>query len=167
MSPTSIPGDEGLQFVTTGLEHDEKGNPSWSPSNHTRMMAKRHRNLDFLSKEKGFTRRFGDEHATVGIICWGSTEGTVEEAINNAAMHGLEVTALTIKMIHPLPDEEIRSFMVGLKHIIVPEANYTGQLCNLLRARYLFPFQPFTKCNGLPFTSTEIQRRVEEVIRRA
>jgi 2-oxoglutarate ferredoxin oxidoreductase subunit alpha len=167
VSPVSFPGDEGLNHVTTGLEHDENGNPSWSPSNHQRMSAKRHRKLDFIAKEKGFTRRFGDEHATVGVICWGSTEGPTEEAINVANRNGLEVKALTIKMIHPLPDDEIRSFLVGLKHVIVPEINYTGQLCNILRAKYLFPFQPFTKCNGMPFDPNEIFDRIEEVIRRA
>lgn len=167
VSPVAFPGDEGLNFVTTGLEHDEYGHPSWSPSNHQRMSAKRHRKLDFIAKEKGFTRRFGDEHATVGVICWGSTEGSVEEAINTAAAHGLEVKALTIKMIHPLPDEEIRSFMNGLKHVIVPEVNYTGQLCQILRAKYLFPFHSFTKCNGMPFDPDEILNRIEEVIRRA
>jgi 2-oxoglutarate ferredoxin oxidoreductase subunit alpha len=167
VSPVSFPGDEGLNHVTTGLEHDELGHPSWSPSNHQRMSAKRHRKLDFIAKEKGFTRRFGDEHATVGVICWGSTEGPVEEAINVANRQGLEVKALTVKMIHPLPDEEIRSFLVGLKHVIVPEINYTGQLCNILRAKYLFPFQPFTKCNGMPFDPDEIFDRIEEVIRRA
>lgn len=167
VSPVSFPGDEGLNHVTTGLEHDEYGHPSWSPSNHERMSAKRHRKLEFIAKEKGFTRRFGDEHATVGVICWGSTEGPVEEAINVAARHGLEVRALTVKMIHPLPDEEIRSFLVGLKHVIVPEINYTGQLCQILRAKYLFPFQSFTKCNGMPFDPDEIFDRIEEVIRRA
>jgi 2-oxoglutarate ferredoxin oxidoreductase subunit alpha len=167
VSPVAVPGDEGLNFVTTGLEHDELGHPSWSPSNHQRMSAKRHRKLDFISKEKGFTRRYGDEHATIGVICWGSTEGPVEEALNMAAKHGLEFKALTIKMIHPLPDEEIRSFMVGLKHIIVPEINFTGQLAQVLRAKYLFPFQSFTKCNGMPFDPDEIFNRIEEVYRRA
>jgi 2-oxoglutarate ferredoxin oxidoreductase subunit alpha len=79
----------------------------------------------------------------------------------------LEFKALTIKMIHPLPDEEIRSFMVGLKHIIVPEINFTGQLAQVLRAKYLFPFQSFTKCNGMPFDPDEIFNRIEEVYRRA
>lgn len=167
VSPVAFPGDEGLNFVTTGLEHDEHGDPSWSPTNHQRMSSKRHRKLDFIAKEKGFTRRFGDEHATVGIICWGSTEGPVEEALGMAARHGLEVKALTVKMIHPLPDEEIRSFMTGLKHVIVPEINFTGQLCQLLRSRYLFPFQSYTKCGGVPFSPDEIFNRIEEVIRRA
>jgi 2-oxoglutarate ferredoxin oxidoreductase subunit alpha len=163
----AFPGDEGLNFVTTGLEHDEKGDPNWEPNNHQRMSAKRHRKLDFIAKEKGFTRRFGDEHASVGVICWGSTEGPVEEALVSAAGHGLEVKALTLKMIHPLPDEEIRSFMVGLKHVIVPEINFTGQLCQILRAKYLFPFQSFTKCGGIPFNPDEILTRIEEVLRRA
>jgi 2-oxoglutarate ferredoxin oxidoreductase subunit alpha len=167
VSPVAFPGDEGLNFVTTGLEHDEHGDPSWSPTNHQRMSSKRHRKLDFIAREKGFTRRFGDEHATVGIICWGSTEGPVEEALGMAARHGLEVKALTVKMIQPLPDEEIRSFMTGLKHVIVPEINFTGQLCQILRSRYLFPFQSYTKCGGVPFSPDEIFNRIEEVIRRA
>jgi 2-oxoglutarate ferredoxin oxidoreductase subunit alpha len=167
VSPVSFPGDEGLAYVTTGLEHDEKGNPSWSPNNHQRMSAKRHRKLDFISKEKGFTRRFGDEHATVGIICWGSTEGPVEEALEMAARQGLEVRALTIKMIHPLPDDDIRSFLTGLKTAIVPEINFTGQLAQVLRGRYLYPVQSYTKCGGVPFNPEEIFNRIEEAIRRA
>jgi 2-oxoglutarate ferredoxin oxidoreductase subunit alpha len=167
VSPVAFPGDEGLNFVTTGLEHDEYGHPSWSPTNHERMSAKRYRKLDFVAKEKGFTRRFGDEHATIGVICWGSTEGPVEEAINMAATQGLEVKGLTIKMLSPLPDDEIRSFMTGLKQILVPEINYTGQLNRILRAQYLFPFQSYTKCNGMPFDPEEILARIEEVIRRA
>jgi len=167
VSPVSFPGDEGLMYVSTGLEHDEKGNPSWSPSNHQRMSAKRHRKLDFIAKETGFTRRFGDEHATVGIICWGSTEGPVEEAIEMAAVEGLEVKALTLKMIHPLPDEDIRNFLVNLKQVIVPEVNFTGQLTHILRSRYLFPFQPFTKCTGIPISPDDIKNRLEEAIRRA
>jgi 2-oxoglutarate ferredoxin oxidoreductase subunit alpha len=167
VSPVAFPGDKGLNFVTTGLEHDEKGHPSWDANNHQRMSEKRHRKLDFIAKEKGFTRRFGDEHATVGIICWGSTEGPVEEALAKAATQGLEVKALTIKMIHPLPDEEIRSFMTGLKQILVPETNFTGQLAQILRAKYLYPFQSYAKCDGMPFTPDEIFHRIEEVIRRA
>ncbi len=167
VSPIAHPGDEGLSFVTTGLEHDELGHPSWSPTNHERMMAKRQRKLQFIAKEKGFTYRFGDEHATIGVICWGSTEGPVEEAISVAERHGLEVKAMTLKMINPLPDEEIRSFMTNLKHVIVPELNFTGQLATILRAKYLFPFHSFTKCGGVPFTPDEILTRIEEVIRRA
>jgi len=84
-----------------------------------------------------------------------------------AAQEGLEVKALTLKMIHPLPDEDIRSFLVNLKQVIVPEVNYSGQLTHLLRAKYLFDFHSFTKCTGVPFTPSEIKNRIEEAIRRA
>jgi len=167
VSPVAFPGDAGLQFVTTGLEHDEAGHPSWSPANHQRMSAKRHRKLSFIAQEAGFTRQYGDEHALVGVICWGSTEGPVEEAVNVAQRHGLEVKGMTIKMLNPLPDQEIRKFLKGLKRVIVPEVNYQGQLGLLLRAQYLFPFESFTKCRGVPFTPDEILGRIEEVIRRA
>ena len=51
ISPTSIPGMPGGTFVTTGLEHDEKGAPSYTPENRNKMMAKRYRKLETLEKE--------------------------------------------------------------------------------------------------------------------
>lgn len=166
VSPMAIPGTPGVSYVATGLEHDEGGAPNYSPSNHFRMSAKRHKKLEFIAREKGFTRRFGDEHAHVGIISWGSTEGSVEEAIGKAHLLGYEVAALQIKMVHPLPDEEIRSFLSQVKQIIVPELNYTGQLAQLLRARYLIAPVQLNKCAGLPFAHEEILNKIEEVVKR-
>ena len=66
-----------------------------------------------------------------------------------------------------IEDEEIRSFLTGLKQVIVPEVNFTGQLTQILRAKYLFPFSPMTKCGGVPFNPEEILARVKEIIHRA
>ncbi|MBI3291603.1 MAG: 2-oxoacid:acceptor oxidoreductase subunit alpha [Elusimicrobia bacterium] len=167
VSPMAIPGTTGVSYVATGLEHDEAGVPNYSPSNHFRMSAKRHKKLELIAKEKGFTRRFGDEQARVGIISWGSTEGSIEEAIGKAHLLGYEVSALQLKMLHPLPDDEIRAFLSQVKQVIVPELNYTGQLAQLLRARYLIPTIQLNKCAGLPFAPEEILNKLEEVMKRA
>ena len=167
VSPTSVPGDDGLMYAATGLEHDATGAPSFTPATHYRMMAKRHRKLQYIAKEKGFTRRFGDEHAELGIISWGCTEGPIEEAIHEANRAGLEVAALQLKMIHPLPDEEIQSFLSSVKQVLIPELNYTGQLWQLLQARYLRPMIRLNKCAGVPFTAGEILKKIEEVYHHA
>ena len=80
-----------------------------------------------------------------------------------AAQEGLEVKALTLKMIHPLPDEEIRNFLVNLKHVIIPEVNYTGQLCQILRAKYLYPFKSFTKCTFYGCYSSEFIKKQKTI----
>ena len=49
------------------------------------MLAKRAKKIDYCSKEKGFTSRFGPAKAKVGIIGWGSTQGSIREGIELAA----------------------------------------------------------------------------------
>lgn len=165
VSPAAIPGMPGLNHVITGLEHDEYGNPNQSPQNHYRMSAKRHKKLEYIKNEKGFTRSFGDEHARIGVMSWGSTEGPIEEAVQEAKKYGIEVKALQVKMLWPLPENDIKNFINGLDVIIVPELNYTGQFANLLKAHIdgLPEVIKLNKVAGLPFTSDEILSKIEEV----
>lgn len=164
VSPVAIPGHSATTYVATGLEHNEHGDPNYTPANHFRMTTKRHKKLEHIAKEKGFTRRFGDEQAKVGILSWGSTEGPIEEAIRKANQLGYEVAALQVKMLHPLPDDEIKHFLSSVEHVIVPELNFTGQFNQIIRAKYLVPTIRLNKCAGLPFTPEEILNKIEEVI---
>ncbi len=164
VSPVAIPGKHASTYVATGLEHNEHGDPNYTPANHFRMMQKRYKKLDYIAKEKGFTRRFGDEHAKVGIMAWGSSEGPIEEAIGMANRDGIEVAALTVKMLNPLPDEEIRHFLNSVEHVLIPELNYTGQFNQIIRAKYMIPTIPLNKCAGVPFTPEEIYNKIEEIL---
>src|SRR3989344_2128990 len=121
VSPVAIPGRHASTYVATGLEHNENGDPNYTPANHFRMMQKRFKKLENISREKGFTRRFGADHARLGILSWGSTEGPIEQAIRTANRAGIEVAALQVKMLHPLPDEEIRNFLNSVEQVLVPE----------------------------------------------
>jgi 2-oxoglutarate ferredoxin oxidoreductase subunit alpha len=127
-------------------------------------MQKRHKKLEYISREKGFTRRFGDDNAKLGILSWGSTEGPIEQAIRTANHAGIEVAALQVKMIHPLPDEEIRQFINSVEHVLIPELNYTGQLNQVIRAKYMISTIPLNKCAGVPFSPEEIYNKIEEIV---
>lgn len=165
VSPISIPGKNSPQYVATGIEHNESGNPNYTPANHFRMSTKRYKKLEHIAKEKGFTRRFGDENAKVGILSWGSTEGPIEAAIRKAARLGYEVAALQLKMVYPLPEEDIANFLKSVEKVIIPELNFTGQLNHLIRAKYLIDTIPLNKCAGMPFTPEEILSKIEEVMK--
>lgn len=166
VSPMAIPGESSTPYVSTGLEHNEAGDPNYTPVMHFRMTQKRHKKLEAIAREKGFTRRFGAEHANIGIISWGSTEGAIEEALLKASALGYEVAALQVKMLNPLPDEEIKNFINEVKAVIVPEINYTGQFAQILRARYLIKTEQLNKCAGFPFFPDEIVKKIEEVSKR-
>ncbi|MFL5626901.1 MAG: 2-oxoacid:acceptor oxidoreductase subunit alpha [Ktedonobacteraceae bacterium] len=163
ISPTTAPGPGSVAFVATGLEHDEHGHPDYEPEDHTAMMEKRFRKLDTAAAELPQPQRYGDEDATIGIIGWGSTEGTIQEAVDRARAKGYKVASLHPKILSPLPDRTIRDFIRSVRTVIVPECNYSGQLANLLGAKYGLQAIRVNKFGGIPFTAGEILRAIEEV----
>ena len=127
------------------------------------MMEKRFRKLDTAAEELPKPQRYGDADATIGIIGWGSTEGTIQEAVDRARAKGYKVAALHPRILSPLPDRTIRDFIRSVKTVIVPECNYSGQLANLLGAKYGLQAIRVNKFGGIPFTAGEILRAIEEV----
>jgi 2-oxoglutarate/2-oxoacid ferredoxin oxidoreductase subunit alpha len=163
ISPIATPGPGAFTYVATGLEHDEHGHPNYEPEDHTAMMEKRFRKLATAAEELPPPQRYGDENATIGIIGWGSTEGAIQEAVDRARAKGYKVAALHPKILSPLPDRAIRDFIRSVKTVIVPECNYSGQLANLLGAKYGLQAIRVNKFGGIPFTAGEILRAIEEV----
>src|SRR6266566_2060844 len=163
ISPISAPGAGAYTYVATGLEHDDRGHPNYEPENHIAMMEKRYRKLATAAEELPKPQRYGDQDATIGIIGWGSTEGTIQEAVDRARANGYKVASLHPKILSPLPDRAIRDFIRSVKTVIVPECNYSGQLANLLGAKYGLQAIRVNKFGGIPFTAGEILRAIEEV----
>jgi 2-oxoglutarate/2-oxoacid ferredoxin oxidoreductase subunit alpha len=163
ISPITTPGPGAMTYVATGLEHDEHGHPDYEPQDHTAMMEKRFRKLQTAAEELPKPQRYGDEDATIGIIGWGSTEGTIQEAVDRARAKGYRVASLHPKILSPLPDSTILDFIHSVKQVIVPECNYSGQLANLLGAKYGLQAIRVNKFGGIPFTAGEILRAIEEV----
>ena len=52
VSPMAVPGGPGA-YVSTGIEHDEAGNPHYEPELHTAMMSKRFRKLAAAGRSRG------------------------------------------------------------------------------------------------------------------
>jgi len=127
------------------------------------MMQKRFRKLETAAEELPSPTRYGDDDAIVGIIGWGSTEGTIQEAVDRARANGYKVASLHPRVLSPLPDRAIREFIGSVRKVIVPECNYSGQLANLLGAKYGLQSIRVNKFGGIPFTAGEILRAIEEV----
>ncbi len=163
VSPMALPGMEGGCYAATGLEHSEKGSPNFTPKMHVQMSDKRAKKIEFASKEKGFTARYGAKKAKIGIIGWGSTQGAIREGVEMAAKEGISVAHLQVKMVYPLPEADIKEFLASVDQVIVAELNYSGQYNLLFRSRYLIPTIAMTKCEGLPFYAEEILAKIKAV----
>ncbi len=162
ISPTSAPGHGAMSYVATGLEHDIHGHPDYEPQDHTAMMQKRFHKLVTAAAELPQPRRYGDEDATIGVIGWGSTEGTIQEAVDRARAKGYKVASLHPRVLSPLPDRAMLDFIGSVKTVIVPECNFSGQLANLLGAKYGLQAIRVNKFGGIPFTAGEILQAIEE-----
>lgn len=163
ISPITTPGPGAVIYTATGLEHNEHGHPDYEPEDHTAMMEKRFRKLETAAEELPSPQRYGDADADIGIIGWGSTEGAIQEAVDRARVKGYKVASLHPRVLSPLPDRTIRDFIRSVKKVIVPECNYSGQLANLLGAKYGLQAIRVNKFGGIPFTAGEILQAIEEV----
>jgi 2-oxoglutarate ferredoxin oxidoreductase subunit alpha len=162
VSPMTTPGMAGGMFVTTGLEHDEHGLATYTPENRERMVAKRFRKMDTIAGElvaKGDGVFDSGEGATIGVIGWGSTEGTIREGIERLRADGARIAHLHPKVLNPLPVATVQKFLAPLQRVVVLEENYTAQLAQHLRAHVAFngtELVSVNQCTGLPFTADEV-----------
>ena len=160
-----FPAWAGGCYAATGLEHSERGSPNFTPKMHIQMSAKRAKKIEYCSKEKGFTTRFGAPKAKIGIIGWGSTQGAIREGVAMAAKDGIERRAAAgQRWFSRLPEADIQEFLINsVDQIIVAELNYGGQFNQIFRVKFLLPTHSLTKCEGLPFYAEEIAAKIKAV----
>jgi 2-oxoglutarate/2-oxoacid ferredoxin oxidoreductase subunit alpha len=164
VSPMSLPGMPGGQYTATGLEHNDTGRPRYDPVTHQRMTEKRFRKMEHAVLDAPPADRHGDPDAEIGIVTWGSTMGNVIEAVDRLAERGLKVDAIAPKMLWPLPDHQLRDFIMSKRKVVVVEVNYTGQLAQLLAARYRNDLVRLNTYGGVPFKVADIVNFVESEV---
>jgi 2-oxoglutarate ferredoxin oxidoreductase subunit alpha len=172
ISPMGVPGFDATPFTATGLEHDEYGAPNYTPAVHTAQLDKRGHKFEIAAEALcGLGPPLGcvhygvpEEEAEVGVLAWGSTVGVVREAVEGMVAEGYRVAALTPAVINPLPAERILQFAEGMKAVVVPEVNRSGQFADWVKAQTELHLISLNKYGGLPFTPAEIRAKVMEFL---
>ncbi len=166
VSPMARPGTEHGEYQATGLEHDEFGHPNYTPEFHEAMQKKRYQKLERMEAELGDSMFYQSRPvgARVGIISWGSTQGTVREAIRMAEAEKIKVAHFHPKVINPLPKKALKKFVSHVRKLIVVEENFTGQLANVIRAELQVDLKVFTKAQGIPFSPDEIYDAIRKTV---
>jgi 2-oxoglutarate ferredoxin oxidoreductase subunit alpha len=75
---------------------------------------------------------------------------------------GKSVSSAHLRHLNPFP-KNLGEVLSGFKTVIIPEMNL-GQLCTMIRAKYMVPAIAFSKVKGRPFQIREIVRKVEEYL---
>jgi 2-oxoglutarate/2-oxoacid ferredoxin oxidoreductase subunit alpha len=151
--PWAIPGTPGLMHRVGGIEkEDGTGNINYSPENHEKMVHLRAAKVAGVDVPP--VEVHGDADADVLVIGWGSTWGSIGDAVRQVRAAGGRIAWAHIVHLNPLPPN-LGEVMQNRKRVLVPEMNM-GQLCRELRARYLIDCTSISKVQGVPFTSAEL-----------
>src|ERR1044071_1815951 len=161
--PYALPGTPGLEHRIGGIEKQHlTGNVNYDPENHHFMVLMRQAKVDRAAQDIPPVEVYGDPSGKVPVLGWGSTYGSITSAVEKLRAEGKPVSSAHLRHLNPFPanlGDVLRSF----ERVIIPEMNL-GQLCTMIRAKYLVDAVPFSKVKGRPFQIREIVKKVEEYL---
>jgi 2-oxoglutarate ferredoxin oxidoreductase subunit alpha len=166
VSPRAVPGHPNAIHQARGVEHDEYGYRTEDPEMRTQMMNKRLQKLEPVRDVDWAVDYAGPDNPELLLVGYGSTYGPIDEAMVHLCEDGLDVGHLHVKLLEPLPLEQLNKHFSAAGRVMVVEHNAQGQLANLLRMKAGFSDEllGFRKYDGTPFLPEEIHERAKEVL---
>ncbi|WP_233162767.1 2-oxoacid:acceptor oxidoreductase subunit alpha [Glycomyces salinus] len=162
--PWAVPGTPGLQHRIGGIEKaDKTGDISYDPANHDHMVRTRAAKIAGIPVPD-LEVDDPDGDGEILVLGWGSTWGPIGAAVRGLRERGITIARAHLRYLNPMP-ANLGEVLDRYDKVVVPEMNL-GQLALLLRGS--FPGTDvvgYNKVRGLPFTSTELQDALEEVIK--
>ena len=178
LSERLIPGQPGGMGVTTSLNHDRDGKACYDSERNQRGHEMRSRKLAALQQTLRPPQVHGAPEGDLLLVGWGSTRGTIEEAVDMAREEGLAVSSVHIQFLSPLPPG-LGDIFAKFDRVITVELNYSddwndplitrenrryGQLAWVLRATTLIDIDCFARVPGRPYMPVEIFGEVKRVL---
>jgi 2-oxoglutarate ferredoxin oxidoreductase subunit alpha len=158
--PWAIPGTKGLEHRIGGLEkEDVTGNVSYDPQNHDKMVRLRAEKIARIADDIPPVEVFGKDSGQVLVVGWGGTYGAITSAVESLQREGASVSSIHLRHLNPFP-KNLGDVLKRFRTVLVAELNL-GQLCLLIRARYLVDAQSVNKVQGRPFKVAEITRAIQ------
>jgi 2-oxoglutarate ferredoxin oxidoreductase subunit alpha len=162
--PWIKPGTRGLEHRIGGLEkQDGTGAVAYDPLNHEKMVGLRAAKVKKMEDCIPLAQPdSGREGAKLVVLGWGSTYGSIKSAVKELLHEGYDIAHVHLRHLNPFP-KNLGELLHGYDKIIIPEMN-SGQLLQLIRAKYLLPAVGYSKVQGLPFTTRELKNRIIEFL---
>jgi len=160
VSPRVLLGTKNGLHWYTGDEHNELGHISEEPFNRRLMVEKRMKKLELVAKEvpvEDKLKFYGDTSSENIVVSWGSPKGAIIESLEKLKQEGFSIGFMQVRLLHPLPAEEVKKALEGKRRIIDVEDNFSGQLGGIIKeATGIAPNYYVLKYTGRPMTTTEV-----------
>ncbi len=161
--PWAVPGTPGLEHRIGGLEKQNiTGNVNYEPDNHEFMVRLRAEKIQRMQQDIPPIEVFGKPEGKVLVLGWGSTFGAITTAVEQLRERGHAVSSAHLRHLNPFPSD-LGDVLKGFETVIVPELNL-GQLCMLIRAKFLLGAVSFSKVKGKPFKVSELVNKIKEYL---
>jgi 2-oxoglutarate/2-oxoacid ferredoxin oxidoreductase subunit alpha len=156
--PWAIPGTPGLEHRIGGLEkQNETGNVAYDPENHDLMTQLRAQKVAGIAVPDQVVDH--QEGAEVLVLSWGGTYGPVHAGVRRVRGIGGKVAHAHLRWLSPFP-ANLGDVLRSYDKVLVPEMN-SGQLLQLIRARYLVDAVGYNRVTGKPFKAGEIADAIQ------
>jgi len=165
-----IPGQPNGMHTVTGLAHDRLSHVAYDPDTNEESLRARSLKLAALAKTLKAPPVFGDAEGDLLLIGWGSTKGTIEEAVERMRTEGAKVSSLHLRFLQPMAPG-IKEVMGRFKRVMTIESNWSDRpddelidetnrrysaVAMLLRARYLVDVDCWSQVRGQPIKPSAI-----------
>jgi 2-oxoglutarate ferredoxin oxidoreductase subunit alpha len=167
ISPRSRPGVKGGRYWATSDEHDPDGHITEGVEMRVAMMEKRMGKLKLAQgaiPEDQQLFLHGPKEAELTVLAWGSTKGTILDAMKVLESQGKKVNFLQCRLMKPFPAKRVGEILRAAKRIVSLEENYSGQLANLVQEQTgVMIDERINKFDGRPFSEDEITSALAKV----
>lgn len=162
ISPLTFVPDKDAIVKANSYEHDEMGITTEVPQTITLMQDKRLRKRKYLVEEierHKTVKVYGNNNASVALLCWSSNKGVCVEAARNFGIKVIQPIVLS-----PFPVKQFRKALDGVKRLICVENNATSQLVRLINNYGFDANEKILKYDGRPFSLDDLEERLKKVI---
>jgi 2-oxoglutarate ferredoxin oxidoreductase subunit alpha len=161
--PWVVPGTPGREHRIGGLEKLEvAGTVSYDATNHQRMVELRAKKIAGIARDIPPAEVVGPSVGDLLVVGWGSTFGAIAAAVDELFHAGKRVAHVHLRYLNPFP-ANLGAILSKYKRIMVPENNM-GQLCAMLRDRFLVDAIGLPKVDGRTFHIRELQEHIEKML---
>jgi 2-oxoglutarate ferredoxin oxidoreductase subunit alpha len=159
-----IPGQPGGMHTVTGLAHDRQSHVAYDPMINEEGLRARSLKLAAFAKGLRPPEVFGDPDGDLLVVGWGSTKGTIEEAVSRLREEGRKVSSVHLTFLQPM-QPGLKDIMARFRKVMTIEGNWCDRpedalidednrrysaLALLLRSRYLVDVDCWSEVRGQP-----------------
>jgi 2-oxoglutarate ferredoxin oxidoreductase subunit alpha len=164
ISPRRLPGFGPELVVADSDEHTPDGHLTEDLQVRIKMHDKRLRKLKTMVREMGGITTAGDRDAPLTLVCWGSSLGPVQEAVQRLQADKIPARTVHLSELWPFPREAVAATLKGTKKLVVAEMNASGQFNRLLRQETGQQADHLVlKYDGAPFTPEYILGKLSHI----